>query len=87
MELLATERGLEGIAPGLSCFIETPRLRDPEAEGWRILVDVTHRPEASIERAGIYLENLGLKTRRLERENGSITLEVYRPRIDKKNNS
>ena len=28
------------LKPGLGVFLERPRLWDPEAEGWRILVDV-----------------------------------------------
>ncbi len=83
LRFVAFECGLQDLAPSRGCFLEPPRLWDPEAEGWRIQVDVTHRGEASTERTGIYLENLGLKTRRLGRKNGSITLEVYRPRIDK----
>jgi len=80
VELLATEGGLDGLAAGLGCFIETPRLWDPEAEGFRILADVTHRSESSTERAEIYLETLGLRHRRLESENCIRMLEVYRPR-------
>jgi hypothetical protein len=64
----------------MGCFLEPPRLWDPEAESWRIRVDVTHRGEASMERAETYLETLGLRHRRLEREKGTIITEIYRPR-------
>ncbi len=67
---------------GRGCFIEASHLWDPEALSLRILVDVTHRGEASIEKAGIYLETQGLRHHRLEREKGTIITEIYKPRID-----
>ena len=49
VELLASECGLKNLAPGLGCFIEPPRLWDPEAEGFKILIDARARLDPELQ--------------------------------------
>jgi hypothetical protein len=89
VELLASECGLKNLAPGLGCFIEPPRLWDPEAEGFRILIDETLNyigsgkintsPNTSLEKASAFLSSLGLRSRRTTTRYGPF-IEIFKPR-------
>jgi hypothetical protein len=79
VELLALECGLKNLAPGLGCFIEPPRLWDPEAEGFKILIDTKAFLDTSIERVSAFLGTLGLRGRRTTTIYGPF-IEIFKPR-------
>jgi len=79
VELLASECGLKNLAPGRGCFIEPPRLWDPEAEGFRILIDAEASMGTSLEKAEAFLGTLGLRSRRTTTRYGPFT-EIFKPR-------
>jgi hypothetical protein len=64
---------------GLGVFLERPRLWDPEAEGWRILVDVDHLDDGQQSRLGAAIGKAGLRWRRTSR-GGLKLLEIHAPR-------
>jgi hypothetical protein len=79
VELLASECGLKNLAPGLGCFIEPPRLWDPEAEGFKILIDAEAFMDTSLEKAEAFLGILGLRSRRTTTRYGPF-IEIFKPR-------
>jgi len=79
VELLASECGLKGLAPGLGCFIDPPRLWDPEAEGFRILIDAEVFMDTSLEKGKALLGTLGLRSRRTTTRYGPF-IEIFKPR-------
>ncbi|MCJ7574466.1 hypothetical protein MUO93_09430 [Candidatus Bathyarchaeota archaeon] len=79
VELLASECGLNDLAPGRGCFIEPPRLWDPEAEGFRILIDAEAFMDTSLEKAETFLGSLGLISRRTATRYGPF-IEILQPR-------
>ena len=79
VELLASECGLKNLAPGLGCFIEPPRLWDPEAEGFKILIDAEAFMDTSLEKAEAFLGSLGLRSSRTATRYGPF-IEISQPR-------
>jgi hypothetical protein len=89
VELLTTEIGLQGLAANLGCFIEPPHLWDPEAEGFRILVDETlifigsgkinTSPNTSLEKTSAFLGSLVLRSRRTTTRYDPL-IEIFKPR-------
>jgi hypothetical protein len=79
VELLASECGLKDLAPGWGCFIEPPRLWDPEAEGFKILIDAKAFMDTSLEKAEAFLGTLGLRSRRTTTRYGPF-IEIFKPR-------
>jgi hypothetical protein len=79
VELLASECGLKNLAPGLGCFIEPPRLWDPKAEGFKILIDAEAFMDTSFEKADAFLGSLGLRSRRTTTRYGPF-IEIFKPR-------
>jgi hypothetical protein len=79
VELLASECGLKDLALGLGCFIEPPRLWDPEAEGFRILIDAEAFMDTSLEKASAFLGSLDLRSRRTTTRYGPF-IEIFKPR-------
>ena len=79
VELLASECGLKNLAPGMGCFIEPPRLWDPKAEGFKILIDAEAFMDTSLEKAEVFLGTLGLRSRRTTTRYGPF-IEIFKPR-------
>ena len=79
VEVLASECGLKNIAPGLGCFIEPPHLWDPEAEGFKILIDAEAFIDTSLEKASAFVGTLGLRSRRTVTRYGPF-IEIFKPR-------
>jgi len=67
------------LRPGLGVFLERPRLWDPEAVGWRILVDVNPLDDDQQDRLEGAVRGAGLRWRRTSR-GGLILLEIHAPR-------
>jgi len=67
------------LKPGLGVFLERPRLWDPEAEGWRILVDVNPLSDDQQNRLEDAVKGAGLKWRRIRR-GGLKLIEIHAPR-------
>jgi len=67
------------LRPGLGVFLRRPVLWDPEAEGWRILVDVDPLSDDHQNRLEGAVRGAGLRWRRTSR-GGLILLEIYTPR-------
>jgi hypothetical protein len=75
---LASTSGVS-LRPGLGVFLRRPVLWDPEAEGWRILVDVDLLSDDQQSRLEGAVRGAGLKWRRTNR--GRIVLiEILAPR-------
>jgi hypothetical protein len=55
------------LRPGLGVFLERPRLWNPEAEGWRILVDVNPLSDDQQNRLEGAVRGAGLRWRRTSR--------------------
>ena len=79
VEMLASECGLKDLAPGRGCFIEPPRPWDPEAEGFKILIDAEASMDTSLEKAKTFLGTLGLRSRRTTTRYGPF-IEIFKPR-------
>jgi len=67
------------LRPGLGVFLERPRLWDPEAEGWRILVDIDPLDIDQQNRLEDAVRGAGLRWRRIRRGR-LVLLEIYAPR-------
>jgi len=67
------------LRPGLCVFIQRPRLWDPEAEGWRILIDVGPLGDIQQNRLKGAIRGAGLRWRRTGR-GGLVLLEIHAPR-------
>jgi hypothetical protein len=67
------------LSPGLGVFLERPRLWDPEAEGWRILVDVNPLSDVQQDRLEGAVRGAGLRCRRTRRGR-LVLLEIHAPR-------
>ena len=65
--------------PGLGVFLMRPVLWDPEAEGWRILVDVNPLSGDQQNRLKGAIRGAGLRWRRTGR-GGLVLLEIHAPR-------
>ena len=64
---------------GLGVFLERPRLWDPEAEGWRILVDVNPIDDDQQSRLEDAVREAGFRWRRTNRGR-LVLLEIHVPR-------
>lgn len=64
------------LRPGLGVFLERPRLWDPEAEGWRILVDVGPLSDDQQNRLEGAVRGAGLRWRRTS-GGGLVLLEIH----------
>jgi len=73
------------LKPGLGVFLERPRLWDPEAEGWRILVDVNPLSDIQQNRLEDAVREAGLRWRRTSR-GGLVLLEIYAHRAQHSGN-
>jgi hypothetical protein len=67
------------LRPGLGVFLRRPVLWDPEAEGWRILVDVGPLSDDQQSRLEAAVRGAGLRWRRTSR-GGLVLLEIHVPR-------
>jgi hypothetical protein len=67
------------LRPGLGVFLMRPVLWDPEAEGWRILVDVDPLSDVQQSRLEDAVRGAGLRWRRTSR-GGLVLLEIHAPR-------
>jgi hypothetical protein len=75
LSLLSSTSGVN-LKPGLGVFLRRPVLWDPEAEGWRILVDVGLLSDDQQSRLEDAVRGAGLGWRRSSRE-GLELLEIY----------
>jgi hypothetical protein len=73
------------LRPGLGVFLERPRLWDPEAEGWRILVDVDPLSDDQQSRLEDAVRGAGLRWRRISRGR-LVLLEIHAPRAQHSGN-
>jgi len=73
------------LSPGLGVFLERPRLWDPEAEGWRILVDVNPLSDVQQSRLEDAVRGAGLRWRRISRGR-LVLLEIHAPRAQHSGN-
>jgi hypothetical protein len=73
------------LRPGLRVFLERPRLWDPEAEGWRILVDVNPLDDDQQSRLEDAVRGAGLRWRRISRGR-LVLLEIHAPRAQHSGN-
>jgi hypothetical protein len=78
VELLASECGLKNLAPGMGCFIEPPPLWDPEAEGFKILIDAETFMDTSLEKTSAFSGTLGLRSRRTTTRYSPF-IEIFKP--------
>jgi hypothetical protein len=67
------------LRPGLGVFLRRPVLWDPEAEGWRILVDVNPLSDDQQSRLEGAVRGAGLRWRRIRR-GGLKLIEIHAPR-------
>jgi hypothetical protein len=67
------------LRPGLGVFLRRPVLWDPEAEGWRILVDVNPLSDDQQNHIEDAVRGAGLRWRRISR-GGLEFLEIHAPR-------
>jgi hypothetical protein len=67
------------LRPGLGVFLRRPVLWDPEAEGWRILVDVNPLNDVQQNRLEDAVRGAGLRWRRTSRGR-LVLLEIHAPR-------
>jgi hypothetical protein len=67
------------LGPGLGVFLERPRLWDPEAEGWRILVDVNPLDDDQQNRLEDAVRGAWFRWRRTSRGR-LVLLEIHVPR-------
>jgi hypothetical protein len=67
------------LKPGLGVFLERPRLWDPEAERWRILVDVNPLSDDQQNRLEGTVRGAGFRWRRTS-GGGLKLLEIHAPR-------
>jgi len=82
--LLSSTSGVS-LRPGLGVFLERPRLWDPEAEGWRILVDVNPLSDDQQNRLEDAVGEAGLRWRRTSR-GGLELLEIHTPKAQHSEN-
>jgi hypothetical protein len=73
------------LRPGLGVFLMRPVLWDPEAEGWRILVDVDPLSDVQQSRLEDAVREAGLRWRRTSR-GGLVLLEIHAPRAQHSGN-
>ncbi|MCJ7572647.1 hypothetical protein MUO93_00070 [Candidatus Bathyarchaeota archaeon] len=73
------------LRPGLGVFLRRPVLWDPEAEGWRILVDVNPLDDDQQNRLEDAVRGAGLGWRRTSR-GGLGFLEIHAPRAQHSGN-
>ena len=67
------------LRPGLGVFLRRPVLWDPEAEGWRILVDIDPLSDDQQNRLEGAVRGTGLRWRRTSR-GGLKVIEIHAPR-------
>jgi hypothetical protein len=73
------------LRPGLGVFLMRPVLWDPEAEGWRILVDVNPLSDDQQNRLEDAVREAGLRGRRTNRGR-LVLLEIHAPRAQHSGN-
>jgi hypothetical protein len=73
------------LRPGLGVFLRRPVLRDPEAEGWRILIDVNPLDDDQQNHLEDAVREAKLRWRRINR-GGLILLEIHAPRAQHSGN-
>jgi len=66
------------LRPGLGVFLERPKLWNPEAKGWRILVDVNPLDDGQQNRLEDAVRGAGLRWRKISR-GGLVLLEIHVP--------
>jgi hypothetical protein len=84
LSLLTSTSGVS-LRPGLGVFLKRPVLWDPEAEGFRILVDVDPLSDTQQNRLEDAVRGAGLRCRRTSRGR-LVLLEIHAPRAQHSGN-